>query len=53
MAEATQQTVLDLPKVYLVRMMVFTLLVAILATILFPQVQRAFMANMGLKPAKA
>src|SRR5436190_12140255 len=48
MAEATQQTVLDLPKVYLVRMMVFTLLVAILAAILAPQIQRAFMANMGL-----
>jgi hypothetical protein len=48
MAEATQQNVLDLPKVYLVRMMVFTLVVALLATILFPQVQRAFMANVGL-----
>jgi hypothetical protein len=48
MAEATQQTVLDLPKVYLVRMMVFTLLVAILAAILAAQIQRAFMANMGL-----
>jgi hypothetical protein len=48
MAEATQQNVLDLPKVYLVRMMVFTLLVALLATILFPQVERAFLANVGL-----
>jgi hypothetical protein len=48
MAEATSQNVLDLPKVYLVRMMVFTLLVAILATILYPQVQRAFLANVGL-----
>ena len=48
MAEAAQQNVLDLPKVYLVRMMVFTLLVAILGTILFPQIERAFMANMGL-----
>jgi hypothetical protein len=48
MAEATQQTVLDLPKVYLVRMMVFTLLVAILGAILLPQIQRAFLANVGL-----
>src|SRR3954468_19948563 len=48
MAEATQQNVLDQPKVYLVRMTVFVLVVAVLATVLYPQIQRAFMANMGL-----
>jgi hypothetical protein len=48
MAEATRYNALDLPKVYLVRMMVFTLVVALLATILFPQMRLAFMANMGL-----
>ncbi|CAN5414334.1 hypothetical protein BH10PSE7_BH10PSE7_32480 [soil metagenome] len=40
--------VLDLPKVYLVRMMVFTLVVTIVAVVLFPQIQRAFLANVGL-----
>lgn len=40
--------VLDLPRVYLVKMMVFTLLVAILAAVLFPQFKQAFMANPGL-----
>jgi len=40
--------VLDLPRVYLVKMMVFTLLVAILAAVLFPQFKRAFMSNPGL-----
>ncbi|MFL5259839.1 MAG: flagellar motor protein MotA [Hyphomicrobiales bacterium] len=48
MAEASQHNVLDLPKVYLVRMMVFTLVVAIVAAVLYPQIQRAFMANIGL-----
>ena len=48
MADATDHTVLELPKVYLVRMMVFTLVVGILAVVLFPHMQRAFMANAGL-----
>ena len=48
MAEVTQQHVLDLPKVYLVRMMVFTFVVLIMTTVLLPQVQQAFAANVGL-----
>ena len=40
--------VLDPPRVYLVKMMVFTLLVAILAAVLFPQFKQAFMSNPGL-----
>jgi len=40
--------VLDLPRVYLVKMMVFTLLVAILVAVLFPQFKLAFMSNPGL-----
>ncbi len=40
--------VLDLPRVYLVKMMVFTLLVVILAAVLFPQFKRAFLSNPGL-----
>ena len=39
---------LDLPRVYLVRMMVFSLLVAILASVLYPQFKHAFMTNPGL-----
>src|SRR5262249_54031898 len=42
------KTVLDLPKVYLVRMMVFTLVVGIISAVLFPNIQRAFQANVGL-----
>ena len=48
MTDASDHPVLDLPKVYLVRMMVFTLVVGVLAAILFPHMQRAFMANPGL-----
>jgi hypothetical protein len=48
MADAKEHTVLELPKVYLVRMMVFMLVVTILAVVLFPHMQRAFMANPGL-----
>jgi len=40
--------VLELPRVYLVKMMVFVLLVAILAAILFPQFKSAFLTNPGL-----
>lgn len=48
MADAKEHTVLELPKVYLVRMLVFMLVVSILAVILFPHMHRAFMANPGL-----
>ena len=48
MADAKDHTVLELPKVYLVRMLVFMLVVSILAVVLFPHMQRAFMANPGL-----
>jgi hypothetical protein len=44
----TSEHVLDLPKVYLARMAVFILVVAILAAIFYPKIQRAFEANMGL-----
>ncbi len=40
--------VLDQPRVYLVKMVVFTLLIGILATVLFPQFKKAFMSNPGL-----
>ena len=45
MVATTDKTVLDLPKVYLVRMMVFTLIVGIIAAVLYPSIQRAFEAN--------
>ena len=48
MVDSTDKTVLDLPKVYLVQMMVFTLVVGILAAVLFPNIKRAFQANVGL-----
>jgi hypothetical protein len=48
MADAKDHTILELPKVYLVRMLVFMLVVSILAVVLFPHMQRAFMANPGL-----
>jgi len=48
MTDARESTVLELPKVYLVRMLVFMLVVSILAVVLFPHMQRAFMANPGL-----
>jgi hypothetical protein len=48
MADAKEHTVLELPKVYLARMLVFMLVVTILAVVLFPHMQRAFMANPGL-----
>jgi hypothetical protein len=40
--------VLELPRVYLVRMAVFTILICIGAAVLFPGIQSAFMANPGL-----
>lgn len=44
-----QETItLEKPTVHLVHMMVFTLVVAILATVLYPVIRNAFMANPGL-----
>jgi hypothetical protein len=40
--------VLELPRVYLVRMAVFTILMCIAAAVLYPNIQTAFMANPGL-----
>ncbi len=40
--------VLELPRVYLVRMAVFTILICIGAAVLFPGIKSAFMANPGL-----
>ena len=40
--------VLDLPRVYMVRMMVFIVLVGILAAVLFPTIREAFQHNVGL-----
>ncbi len=48
MAHEPDTDVLDRPQVYLLRMMVFTILVAIVAAVLFPQIKSAFMANPGL-----
>ena len=39
---------LDRPRIYLIRMMVFTILVAMIAAVLYPQIKNAFMANPGL-----
>lgn len=44
-----QETItLEKPTVHLVHMLVFTLVVAILAAVLFPSIKNAFMANPGL-----
>jgi hypothetical protein len=48
MSEMQEQAVLEKPKVYLVRMLVFTLVVAIVVAVLFPFIQRAFFANPAL-----
>jgi hypothetical protein len=48
MAEDTEQAVVELPKVHLVHMIVFTIATLIVAAVLFPNIQRAFMANPGL-----
>jgi hypothetical protein len=36
------------PRIYLIRMVVFTILIAFAAAILFPQIKQAFMVNPGL-----
>lgn len=48
MAEDRESVVLEQPRVYLVRMLVFILIVAIVAAVLYPQFRYAFMANPGL-----
>ncbi len=48
MVEETDAEVLDRPRIYLIRMMVFTILVAMVAAVLYPQIKTAFMANPGL-----
>jgi hypothetical protein len=48
MAKRSESAVLDLPRIYLIRMSVFLLVVAILGAVLFPQIQRAFTNAVGL-----
>ena len=48
MTEQDANRVLDLPRIYLIRMTVFTILVAILAAVLYPNIKTAFMASPGL-----
>ena len=48
MAEINETTGLEPPRVYLVHMVVFTLVVVVLSAILFPNIKNAFMANVGL-----
>ena len=48
MAQRAEQNVLDLPRIYLIRMMVFLLIVAVLGVILYPQLMHAFFNNVGL-----
>ena len=48
MADINEATVLEPPRVYLVHMVVFTLVVIVLVAILFPNIKNAFLANVGL-----
>ncbi len=48
MTDFLDGAVLDKPRIYLLRMIVFLLLAAIVAAVLFPQIKTAFMANPGL-----
>ena len=48
MADINETTGLEPPRVYLVHMVVFTLVVVVLSAILFPNIKTAFMANVGL-----
>jgi hypothetical protein len=48
MAKHSESAALDLPRIYLIRMSVFLLVVAILCAVLFPQIQRAFNNAVGL-----
>ena len=48
MAYSADAARLEAPKVYLVHMVVFILVVAVIAAVLFPSIRAAFMANPGL-----
>src|SRR5919106_1052390 len=48
MTDSPEQVSVDLPRVYLIRMMVFILVVALLVAILFPTIRSSFMHNPGL-----
>jgi HAMP domain-containing protein len=48
MADTAETAALEHPRVYLVHMLVFTLVVCILTAILFPNIRNAFYANVGL-----
>jgi hypothetical protein len=48
MADPTASTPLDPPRVYLVHMVVFTMLVGILVAVILPGLQKAFMSNPAL-----
>jgi MotA/TolQ/ExbB proton channel family len=48
MAEPSDTAVLEHPRVHLMHMVVFTIVVGILAAVLFPNIKNAFMANVGL-----
>src|SRR5205085_12554981 len=48
MAAASDLTRLSSPRIFLVRMIVFLILVGFVALILYRQIERAFMANPGL-----
>lgn len=48
MAEPTEIAALEPPRVHLVHMIFFTLVVAVLVVVLLPGIQRYFMANPGL-----
>jgi hypothetical protein len=48
MAKRAETTVLDLPRIYLIRMTVFLMVVAVLGVILYPPMKSAFLNNVGL-----
>jgi hypothetical protein len=48
MADTGETAALEHPRVYLVHMVVFTLVVAILTAVLFPSIKNAFNANVAL-----
>ena len=49
MAKAHKEGIgLSHPRPYLTRMVLFVILVCFVATILYPQIERAFVANPGL-----
>jgi hypothetical protein len=48
MVQPMELVTLEQPRVHLVHMVVFTLVVAVLAAILYPSIQSAFMSNPGL-----